>query len=82
MLEPQQCINKKNFVDVLFFIMDKLFDQNNFFFHGLHLFKITNGFFYACNLLNVCGVIDGSHIPFFQKLDKNVITIFIDYYYR
>jgi tetrahydromethanopterin S-methyltransferase subunit D len=39
-------------------------------------------FFYACDLFNVCGVIDGLHISFFQKLDKHVITILIDYYCR
>jgi hypothetical protein len=51
-------------------------------FHGLCLLKITNGFFYACDLFNVCGVIEGSYIPFSQKLDKHVITIFTNYYRR
>jgi hypothetical protein len=40
-----------------------------------------DGFFCACDLSNVCGVIDGSHISFFpQKLDQCVSVISIDYY--
>jgi hypothetical protein len=42
---------------------DKLFSRYIFIFHGISLFKIMDGFFFACGLPNVYGAIDASHIP-------------------
>jgi hypothetical protein len=68
-------------VDVLIF-KDKLFNQYIFIPHDSCLFTIMDGIFYACGLPNVCGTIDRLHIFLSQKLDKHVIIIFVDYYYR
>ncbi len=56
-------------VDALIF-KDKLFNQ------------LWMEFFYACGLPNVCGTIDRLHILHSKKLDKHVIIIFVDYYYK
>jgi len=41
-----------------------------------------DGFFFACGPPSVCGAIDGSHISLSQKLDKQVIIVPINYYYK
>jgi hypothetical protein len=37
-------------------------------------------FLNAHGLPNVCGIIDGSHIPLFQKMDKWVIIVGVNYH--
>ncbi len=59
---------------------DKLFTQSIFIPHDSYVFTIIDGSFFACGLPNVCGVIDRLHILLSQKLDKQVIIIFVDYY--
>jgi hypothetical protein len=68
-------------VDALIF-KDKLFNQYIFIPHDLDLLTIMDGIFYAHGLPNVYGTMDRSHIFLSQKLDKKVIIIFVDYYYR
>ncbi len=53
---------------------DKLFNRYIVIPHAPPLLRIMDGFFHACGLPNVCGTIDGSHIPLSQKLDKWVIA--------
>ncbi len=68
-------------VDALIF-KDKLFNQYIFIPHDSRLLMIMDGILYACGLPNVCGAIDRLYILLSQKLDKHVIIIFVDYYYR
>ncbi len=68
-------------LDALVF-KDELFNQYIFMLHGSPLLRIMDGFFNACGLPNVCGAIDGSHILLSQMLNKQVITILTNYFYR
>jgi hypothetical protein len=66
---------------VLIFLK-KLFSQHIFILPSLHLLAIIDRFFHAHGPPNVCGIIDGSHIPLFKKMDKWVIIAGVDYYCR
>jgi len=81
MLEFLRYINMLIFLDALVF-KDELFNQYIFMLHGSPLLRIMDGFFNACGLPNVCGAIDGSHILLSQMLNKQVITILTNYFYR
>ncbi len=48
--------------------------------HILH--KIMDGVFYACGIFNVFNVIDGSCILLSRKLNKWVIVVLVNYYFK
>ena len=65
-------------LDALVF-RDKLFGKYISVSSGAHLDRVIAGYIQSCGLSNVCGSIDGSHIPLQRRSDKPQTAVMADF---
>ena len=75
----------RKYVDIVCDILsnrEKLFSHYIVIPNGDHLYGIINDFEELTALLNICGTIDGTHIPLAEHPSKRIILAESDFYNR